>query len=1015
MATHNLSVTLGKLSNLLIQESNLLLGVESYIQRIEDLLRGKVDLLEDELDQRKITTIIVNIECAIYELIIRSNHRQEKDDFIRYSLPFGTLPKSLFFVLIVMELIDHSRLVQKLSRICSEIAHMLMPPPVQLSGSFDFMMFRAAYRTLGGSFEERNNGEFGNAIISTAIRQLEALEAEKQLSPPVKRQVMWLCDKLKSCHDFLTDVEIETLSAEDMVWVYELFEVCFSANNIVSSFLCLMHKKGPLNKLIWASVSQNKLAKKISQLKDHVIHISSRKPKLILTPIPLSNNVGSSPFVCAGDKLDIVSFDEDVDAIIAKLLIEDTRCITISIVGATGIGKTSLANLVYSNNAIVRHFPLRRWISGAKEVDIMEKFLGVQSCLSDGQVIRMVNTVYANTRFLIVVDASCARDCWIKMRGLLWNFLNGSRIIFTVCKPKEAPLGSDTNFSYKLHLRTNDESWALFMHTLKLNISSQLEKDLKKLILRKCGGLPKAIVNMAGLLSMTEATLEEWSRVLEQLNQDEEPWPLIKKDINKYLPLYLRRCLFYFGLFPADYKIPARRLINLWVAEGLVCGKATEISAEHVAEQCLEELVDYNMVQVIERKLNGKIKTCCLPEPLCVHWLEKAREVNFLHSHSNMTCGVRRLADHLNPDDAIFHHVHDKDSNCLYPFHKESVTFLSFNGREEAGQDRPILPKTLSKLTQLKYLGLRSTYLQRLPMFIHNLLNLQTLDLKRTCINALPRSIWKMQELRHLFLDESFRTMFVPCQEGRKLNGLQTIWGVYVDESSPVKNGLDTLPNITKLGLKSKVSMPSQKDAMSSQLVAVENWVMNLKGLKKLRLKSFDESEKPWILHLESLSDHSELTSVYLAGELKNRQLESKFPQNLIELTLSASRLANDPMQTLDKLQKLRILRLFSRSFTGKKMLCGCGGFPKLEILKVRELEVLESWDVEEGSLPSLKELDIRRCMNLKTLPDGLQCIQTLRKIKLTQLPLLSPRIKDTDSEDWKKIAHVSDICIQDC
>ncbi|WCJ41312.1 Disease resistance protein (CC-NBS-LRR class) family [Euphorbia peplus] len=288
------------------------------------------------------------------------------------------------------------------------------------------------------------------------------------------------------------------------------------------------------------------------------------------------------------------------------------------------------------------------------------------------------------------------------------------------------------------------------------------------------------------------------------------------------------------------------------------------------------------------------------------------------------------------------------------------------------------------------------------------------LDLKRTCIHTLPRSIWKMQKLRHLFLDQSFRTIFQPRLEENFLEELQTIWGLFIDENSPVKNSLETLSNITKLGLKSKVSMQSQKDAMSSQLDAVQNWVMKLKCLKKLRLKSFDESERPWHLHLDSLSDHTDLSSVYLVGKLRDQQLVSKFPQNLIELTLSASGLVDDLMQTLDKLPKLKILRLYAKAFTGKRMVCSCGGFPELRVLKLWELENLEAWDVEEGSFPRLKDLEIRRCMNLKMLPDALRHVKTLLKVKLSKLPLLSPKLKDINGEDWNKICHVVDICIED-
>ena len=189
-------------------------------------------------------------------------------------------------------------------------------------------------------------------------------------------------------------------------------------------------------------------------------------------------------------------------------------------------------------------------------------------------------------------------------------------------------------------------------------------------------------------------------------------------------------------------------------------------------------------------------------------------------------------------------------------------------------------------------------------MFIGRLLNLQTLDLKGTCINILPSSIWMMQNLINFLLDEKSRSMFSPRQDNSTLVNLQTLRGVYIDEDTPVRNGLGTLLKIRKLGLECRLSVPSEKAAMSTQHINVVNWVRNLKDLQYLKLKSFDERGQPWDLKLESLSAHLDLSSIYLVGKLKNQHLISQLPKDLIDITLSASGLADDPMQKLAKLGK---------------------------------------------------------------------------------------------------------------
>ncbi|KAF5735371.1 hypothetical protein HS088_TW15G00873 [Tripterygium wilfordii] len=620
-------------------------------------------------------------------------------------------------------------------------------------------------------------------------------------------------------------------------------------------------------------------------------------------------------------------------------------------------------------------------------------------------------------RSLFIFDCITTNYVRDALRSLLNSTSNRMRIIFIVPHACVNQQVDERSFIYKLHLRSDDETWALFTHTLKVSIPAELLK-LKSKILRTCGGLPKVIVELAGILSHT--TMEEWSTVLEQLNQDEEPWSEPLHEIYKNMPLYLRRCLFYFGLFPKDFNIPARRLIVLWVAEGLGWKENIDEPPEQVSESCLEELVSQNVVQV-------------------------TKEANFLQGHSSpRTSIVRRVADHLDSRDGTFDVIHreNKPSSSMYSCSREVISFLSFDTRDgsKPGQEigdflelcisrkclfdlqvldlehvfQPKLPETTAKLTRLKYLGLRWTCLKKLPSFICKLLNLQTLDLKRTSIDTLPSSIWLMEKLRHLYLDKRNSCRFVCRPNGRSFMDLWTLWGLFVDEESPVKDGLDTIMNIRKLGLACRL-MSSRQEAMFSQLEAVANWVQKLEHLQRLRLKSYDQSNQPWELPLKSLSGHSCLTSIYLVGKLKYQSIVSEFPQKIIEITLSASGLTEDPMQMLDKLPNLKFLRLLSKSYTRETMLCSAKGFPELRVLKLWELESLEDWNMQEGAMPRLKDLEIRSCKNLRNLPNGLQYMSTLYLFKLSKMPReLIDKIKDDQGIEHAKIAHIRNVFIKD-
>ena len=173
-------------------------------------------------------------------------------------------------------------------------------------------------------------------------------------------------------------------------------------------------------------------------------------------------------------------------------------------------------------------------------------------------------------------------------------------------------------------------------------------------------------------------------------------------------------------------------------------------------------------------------------------------------------------------------------------------------------------------------------------------------------------------------------------------------------------------------------------------------------------MKSHDENNQPWDLHIKPLSGHTNLSSVYFLGRLETPSIISEFPENLIELALSASALTEDPLQKLGKLPKLRILGLFSKSYVGKNMCCPQNSFPQLQVLKLWKLEELEDWIVEEGALSRLRDLEIRSCASLHKLPDGLQHVKTLQELKISNMPMeFTERTKDSNSEDWFKIEHV--------
>ncbi|KAG5560920.1 hypothetical protein RHGRI_004077 [Rhododendron griersonianum] len=878
-------------------------------------------------------------------------------------------------------------------------------------------------------------------LFASVSMALDAVLPEPQLANSVEQleeNVKSIKEERSLMHSLLEDIgDLERFDGR-LAWVKDMKDVSF-ANGLKPC--------GQLGEGNRWSISRVWIAKKIEDIMHKIQVLSDRRRVYGIEfgktrkPHNVLNMAGNPhqrlPPSVHIKRRDIASFYDDLQAVVALLLTNNENRSIISIVGMEGIGKSTLVELLYENMAVRQHFTCNAWVSVHSDcnVEALMRSIEEQVLVSlqenkrkpiglrkqDGKLaaeeapVLTLSAILEVNRYLIVLDDVSTTEIWDRLIKEFPSTLHGSRIVLTT-HDGDVATHADPKSVHRLRLLSDDDSWALFTKTL--TVPDGLLERSRKMVMR-CGGLPRAIVQLREQFGGTESTSGAWLRVLENPEFDQQPWKKTLDMMNSGLPLNLKRSLFYLGRFPVDFDISLRRLIVLWIAEGLVHQKrGDEEPPETVAESYLAELIDRNMVQVTKKKLNGAVKNCRLPYALReICPLSEPKKAEYPKSHTTKNSKlsptsrkVLHLTHHSYGDDVSFHHILGDTTNLspdsLLPGYKHAISFRSFDTREgsQPGKDlgkflehcisswyflslrvldlervfRPELPKALGKLVLLRYLGLRWTYLDSLPSFIHKLLNLQTLDLKHTSINSLPTSIWKMEQLRHLYLDEDYRCRFVPRPSGYSLTDLQTLWSVFIDEDSPVKDGLDGLINLKRLGVMSRL-MSSRQEAMLSQLEAVANWVQKLELLQSLRLKSFDKQGKPWQLPKLDLTGLTNLSCLYLLGRIAENNLASVLSSALTELSLSGSGLTEDPMPNLGELQHLRILGLLSESFVGKHMRCPSRGFPQLRILKLWKLEQLEEWTVENGALSNLIELEIRYCQNLKKLPNELRHSRTLQ------------------------------------
>ncbi|XP_047953312.1 putative late blight resistance protein homolog R1B-16 [Salvia hispanica] len=323
----------------------------------------------------------------------------------------------------------------------------------------------------------------------------------------------------------------------------------------------------------------------------------------------------------------MVGFGDASREIMDKLTngVDDRQLQVIPIVGMGGIGKTTLAKHVYALPYIKEHFDIRAWVTISQNFDTREilcellsqanrKSKEQMSEMSEYEVGEALHKYLFNRRFIIVMDDMWSVDAWDKMQNSFPNNWNGSRIVVTT---RQSQLSSQLNNNYCLRLKLLDEvsRWDLFSNSVFGEERCPLElEEIGKKIVENCKGLPLAIVVVGGLLKKMEHTEECWESIRTNscsvVNSADEYFCLkILKISYDHLPVYLKPCFLYMGVFDEDRAVRVSTLVKLWVSEGFLrpqSGKSLETSAK----EYLNELVDRNLILVHELGSTGNIKRC---------------------------------------------------------------------------------------------------------------------------------------------------------------------------------------------------------------------------------------------------------------------------------------------------------------------------------------------------------------------------------------------------------------------
>ncbi|KAM4075711.1 hypothetical protein ACJW30_12G008200 [Castanea mollissima] len=892
------------------------------------------------------------------------------------------------------------------------------------------------------------------AVVYLLINSI--LSTEASLLWGVGDAIDDLKDELRSMLSFLIDANMKEAESEtEKTWVANVRDRVYDAEDIIDEFMYHINSQQIqggcswiLHRTIYFPINlwvRHQTATKIQKISGIIKGaIPERKRRYDSDRREGTSSKDTHKWVMRHAKSTLFFKEEELVGIEKKrqlimdwLMDGEPHLTVISIVGMGGLGKTTLAANTYNNDDVKKHFDCCAWItiSQAYELEdvlrsLIKEFHELRKETNPADLNSMNYRLLVKTlvnylekkRYLLVLDDVWDTNLLDEIKVSLRDSFFGSRIILTTRKEDDVAchqIGGKHHI-HKMELLLTEEAWELFCKkAFSSSPNGSYPPELKSFareLVGKCDGLPLAIAALGSL--MYSKNMSEWNEIYNSLSWSLSKNPKLEavKSILLLsfndLPYQLKHCFLYCSLFPEDHEIRRNRLIKLWMAEGFV-EQDKRSTPEEVAESYLLELIFRSMLQVVERNEFGKPKRCKMHDILreLALSISEREKIGVVHvGREEMTdCEARRISIHKT-DGEVKSFTGMSKLRSFLVFNKSLKTLPSRSKmlRVLDLEDAPIdeLPDEVFELFNLRYLNLRGTLLKKLPNSIGRLLNLQTLDIGDTQIKALPHGIGKLQSLRHLILHQftrnwnGFKYITGPRTPSNicRLKNLQVV--TYLEIKGDLLKQIRSMTQLTSIVL-SNVKAADEMDLCDS--------IHNMKLMRYLGIVVTNAEET---LRMDALSSPpTNLQKLVLVGKLEKVPQWFHSLQSLTLLYLHWSRLEEDLLPQIAALPHLRRLDL-TNAYVGKQ-LCFSTGFLQLTSLRIRNFPQLNVIIIEKGVMPNLKSLDIISCMQLNTVPKGIEYLQNLQELLLESVSMeLENRIEGEGSVDFPKVQHIPNIYI---
>ncbi|KAK8451627.1 hypothetical protein SEVIR_6G238500v4 [Setaria viridis] len=485
------------------------------------------------------------------------------------------------------------------------------------------------------------------------------------------------------------------------------------------------------------------------------------------------------------ESIEIFDREDDKDGVVKVLLDQQDRqdVQVLPILGMGGVGKTTLAKMVYNNDKIQKHFELRMWHCVSENFEAIPLVRSVTELATNStcdlpdtiELLRgKLQEAIGRKRFLLILD-----DVWNEdqnkweddLRPLLCSSIggSGSKIVVTSRSRQVASI-MGTLPPYELVCLSEDDSWELFSKkAFSKGVQEQPEfVKIGRCIIKKCKGLPLALKIMGGLMS-SKQQIQEWEAIADCNISDtdrgkDEVLPILKLSY-KHLSPEMKQCFAFCSVFPKDYEMEKDMLIQLWIANGYVHEEGT-MDLTQKGGYILNELAWRSFFQdviLVRGPYRQEINVCKMHELMhdlakdvaneCANAEELIQQnlpVNDIrHLHISQNYQLNKISQllggtmHLRTLLTAPSSYKDLMKSKLMPSRALSICC----------GDTSIVDMELTRTAHLRYLDLSGSNIVSLPNSIcmfHNLLSLRLNGCSE--LQYLPEGMRTMRKLCHIYL-----------------------------------------------------------------------------------------------------------------------------------------------------------------------------------------------------------------------------------------------------------------------